>query len=87
MPILQKLFDELANIAGLFLNLPKCVLIPLWLSNIDTLREALCEYFPWWSRMDIKFSGTYLGFALGPEAKDTGWDKPIKQFLASAEFL
>ena len=66
LPILQKLFDDLADIVGLFLNLPKCLLIPLWPTDMDPLRLVLCDSSSWWSRMDIRFSSTYLGFVVGP---------------------
>ena len=86
LPILEKVFEDLANIAGLELNLPKCVLIPLWPTADAPLMKTLCDVFSWWSRVSTNSKGTYLGFVIGPGADESSWDKPLKKCLASARF-
>ena len=43
MPTLEGIFEDLADIAGLGLHLAKCVLIPLWPTSNDLVKQVLCE--------------------------------------------
>ena len=58
LPILSNIFEELGNITGLFLNKPKCVLIPLWPTDVDAAKLQIAQHFPFWADLDVKMFGT-----------------------------
>ena len=84
LPMLSGIFEELGSITGLFLNKPKCVLIPLWPTDLETTKLQIAQHFPYWADLEVKMFGTYLGFVVGPEADDKSWKKPVDKFLESA---
>ena len=82
---LTQLFTEMAKVSGLHLNIPKCVLIPLWPVDGELLSRDIARVFPHWASMKIADKGTYLGFVIGPGAKHESWNKPLSKYLASAQ--
>ena len=81
MPTLMKLFEEMAKVAGLGLNLPKCVLIPLWPIEVDIISVEFASRFPAWAAIAIRDKGTYLGFVIGPGCEDSSWHRPLRKYL------
>ena len=84
LPILSSVFEELGIITGLFLNKPKCVLIPLWPTDVDAAKTQIAQHFPYWADLDVKMYGTYLGYVIGPEAHDQSWKKPVQKYFDNA---
>ena len=86
VPVLMDFFLEAARVAGLGLNIPKCVLIPLWPVDLELVRIDFARHFPGWASMTVDDKGTYLGFVIGPGAGDASWGKPLQKYLKSARF-
>ena len=86
IPTLMRLFEEVSRVAGLGLNLPKCVLIPLWPIDMDIVSIEFARRFPAWAAISVRDKGTYLGFAVGPAAGDSSWDKPLRKFHDCAKW-
>ena len=66
-PLLSVIFEEFSMISGLSLNLPKCVFIPLWADSEARAAADLARWEPAWAAVTVRYWGTYLGFAVGPE--------------------
>ena len=62
------------------LNLAKTVLLPLWTWERETAAAAWGQAVPAWQGVRVAYSGTYLGFEVGPAAGDTGWRAPVRKF-------
>ena len=74
-PKLQRIFEEFGRISGLHLNGSKSVVIPLSVGTLDAFRTRLTDVVPDWNNMMVAYSGTYLGFSVGPQKKDQSWTK------------
>ena len=85
LPCLTQVFAEAARVAGLHLNIPKCVLIPLWQVDGGLLNRDIARLFPQWASLKIDDKGTYLGFVIGPGAKTDSWSKPLRKYMDSAK--
>ena len=81
MPILRKIFYEFSQVSNLDLNMPKCVLIPLWCEELSKQKDFINERLPEWSNIEVNTKGTYLGFVIGPEGHLTNWDKATSKYL------
>ena len=64
----------IGKISNLVLNAKKCVCVPLWAFNDESVRQNLVVNIPRWSDFVISGYGKYLGFYLGPLAGDREWD-------------
>ena len=84
LPILEVVYRDLAEIAGLELNLPKCVMVPLWNCQLEELRAQLVLQSPFWSRIAVQGYGKYLGFMIGPLAINKTWEAPLRKYAAAA---
>ena len=73
-------FDEFARISNLGLNVKKTVVIPLWHEGREEIKAGIGSWAPGWDNVMIEFSGTYLGFRVGPGKGSTSWDKPLCKF-------
>ena len=80
------MFVEFEKISGLALNIKKTVFIPLWpassLSNVATLIKEAC---PRWKDVGVEWCAKYLGFFIGPGARDKSWEKPIHKYNQRVE--
>ena len=85
LPCLTQVFAEVARVAGLHLNIPKCVLIPLWRADGGFLNRDIARMFPQWASVRIDDKGTYLGFVIGPGAKMESWVQPLRKYMDSAK--
>jgi hypothetical protein len=70
----------------LALNVPKCVLIPLWPTDNEQLSKDIGTHFEYWGNVAVRGHGKYLGFEIGPEAGDLSWQQPLKKFSKAAKF-
>ena len=84
LKIIKPVFDKASWLAGLILNMTKCVLI---LGNFDDfdaakikIKEWLGVHLPDWSDFSIEDSHAYLGPLIGPNAEDKMWDMPIQKY-------
>ena len=81
LPVLSILFDEYEQISRLMLNISKTVFIPLWpLSSSRGLRSLIQELCPLWKDIRICSKAKYLGFMIGPDAKNDSWSKPLDKY-------
>ena len=84
LPILEDIFEDLVAVAGLALNLPKCVVIPLWQVDYEILARDLHQRFPYWASVAIQGYGKYLGFFVGPSAEERTWAAPLRKYQDTA---
>ena len=80
------LFKRFAEASGLTLNMSKCVLIPLVVSDspetdIEELRQKLKTEVPEMGKeIEISHVAKYLGFEVGPKAGDKSWKAPQAKY-------
>ena len=79
-PIMTNIFHELQSIAGLSLNKPKCVLIPLWTRPTTQIASDIARRFPAWATVTITRAARYLGVVIGPDSEDTFWDQALRKY-------
>ena len=84
-PLLITIFEEYALIAGLQLNMPKTVLIPLRPVDLTAFSEEFRDHHPAWRNIKVEFKAKYLGFYLGPERGHTTYDKPLAKYRQRAK--
>ena len=82
---LRSIFEDLEKVAGLALNKEKCVLIPLWPSEVHLVKAELVSAFPTWADMHVACSGVYLGVSIGPLGHEDFWSKAVQKFLRRAK--
>jgi len=82
---LRSIFEDLEKVAGLALNKEKCVLIPLWPSEVHLVKAELVSAFPTWADMHVAYSGVYLGVSIGPLGHEDFWSKAVQKFLRRAK--
>ena len=79
---LLPIFKVAQRFAGLHLKPAKCVIVPLGNKFSDQLRNTLQQWLryniPRWEFFTISATGKYLGFALGPSARNETWTKPMR---------
>ena len=74
MKNLKPILDVIARISALYLNVAKCVIVPLWKYQESAIRDALNDVCPGWHTMKIAEVAKYLGFWIGPGTGDRDWD-------------
>ena len=79
-PTVIKVFKDLGAISGLYLDITKTVVIPLFAEGAKTLLSDP-KHDPW-RGVAIASAGTYLGFALGPGS--SSWTKPFAKYQERA---
>ena len=77
---IQAEFATFATISGLALNLPKTVLVPLWLSTIPAIAKLINDDYPCLAGMTISYSAKYLGIWMGPEGYTLAWTEALEKF-------
>jgi len=80
LPKLVTTFMEYERLSGLALNLSKTVLVPLWDKGTGDAQAMIDCVAPVWGAIRIQEHAEYLGFILGPAAKDRSWLKPLRKF-------
>ena len=83
-PRLRELFNDLAQVSNLALNVPKTVCIPLWCDTPEATRHTVSGVCPEWRDMEVSDTGRYLGFYVGPGRKDKAWAAAGDKMLARA---
>ena len=68
--IVFEAFKEFGLASGLYLNMPKTVIVPLWSSPLEKIREDITRRSPCWSSVAVAGSAKYLGFVEGPDKGD-----------------
>jgi len=86
IPTLMKQCEEVARVAGLGLNLTKCVLVPLWPVDLELVRVEFARRFPGWASISVRDRDTYLGFVVGPGSGDCSWEKPLRKYADCARW-
>lgn len=85
LDVLAEIFDELELIASLVLNRPKCVLIPLWASDVGQVSRELAASYRSWANVAVAYHAKYLGVLIGPTSGERFWDQAISQYLDRAQ--
>jgi len=86
-PTFAQLFVVIGEISSLYLNLKKCVCIPLWTYTTETVRRFLHESIPQWKDFAIQDFGKYLGFLIGPGANNQEWNPICQEILKIAAMI
>ena len=73
-------FHEFSRVSNLKLKPAKCVLIPLWLTDVRNIKTLLQENIPLWSEFLVAMKAKYLGVWIGPSAADASWHRPAAKF-------
>ena len=80
-PALQVLFKEFHTISALRLNVKKTIVVPLWAyTDKGNIARLMKEHCPGWADVVIDNKAKYLGFLLGPGAREEAWNKPLAKF-------
>ena len=79
VPALAYAFETIGKVAGLSLNIPKCILIPLWVRPPGPLRHFY-ELAPHWRNFRISLAAKYLGAWIGPGSIGSRWDDALDKF-------
>ncbi len=82
----MRTFEEYAKISGLELNVPKTVIVPLWLGDLQAVKIDIRRKLPTWSGVQVQRCGTYLGFSAGPEEGESSWAKAVEKFTKHVSF-
>ena len=80
-PCIAVLFDTIAAISCLRLNGKKCVIIPLWRFNVESVQKLLRECVPSWKDFRIEVKAKYLGDIIGPGSDKDGWSESLCKYL------
>ena len=75
----MSIFREFACISNQ-LNIGKAVIIPLWESSAQAVKNWLRQTLPDWSEVEVAWHAKYLGFIIGPERADNSWKKASAKF-------
>ena len=78
---LAGIFNSFGDISGLKLNLPKCVVIPLW---DGASSDQIAQWEPAWDSMCVASWGRYLGLAIGPGKLEHSWDNALPKYVQRA---
>ena len=83
-PTVARIFNEFGDISGMHLNIPKCMLIPLWLDSVGNAANQMTTWVPDWASFKVSFWGKYLGYAIGPEKKAHMWQAALAKVVDRA---
>eukprot|EP00973_Karenia_brevis_P038639 5332368-Karenia_brevis.AAC.1 len=76
-PVIFKIFQLAADVAGLVLKPTKCFVVPLFAPFSDAvvklIRDFLASQLPAWLEFQIVPTAEYLGIWLGPAAGTKNW--------------
>jgi hypothetical protein len=87
LPKVATLFEEYAKISGLYLNISKTIVIPLWRHQerkYEDIKEMLKNLNIGWEGILVKEVGKYLGFQVGPGRGDAAWGKAVEKWRSRA---
>ncbi len=87
LKVLYPIFMLALAAAGLNLKPKKCILVPLIPLTPSTLKHIkawLLRHLPAWKDFNIRDSGKYLGFFLGPAANASQWFAPLNKYTDRA---
>ena len=80
IPMLHQAFQKIGGATNLWLNGKKCVIIPLRRSGDRKIKDSIVFKESGWSDFLVEFKGKYLGYWIGPEARESGWTPIIMRF-------
>ncbi|CAK0859543.1 unnamed protein product, partial [Prorocentrum cordatum] len=78
-PRLQCIFEDFGSISGLYLNLQRCIAIPLGAGTAEDFQARRAPRLPGWSNVPIADCGKHLGFCVGPGKGEHYWEAPGKK--------
>jgi len=84
LPMLFSIFHDFALISGLFINIAKTVMVPLYPYDLLQLRASIHQLTPAWGAIGISGLTKYLGFMLGPEKRLESYTKPLAKYKERA---
>ena len=77
---LKNLRQDFALRSGLDLNLSKTAMIPLTVGDPERHRAWIIQVVPEWALIQLKHSGKYLGFILGPARGELSFSPAVHTF-------
>ena len=87
LPGIATTFHEYALISGLWLNLKKTVIVPLWRPqemHYKEIHKSLAVVGYGWEEVPVQDSAKYLGFLVGPGRDAEAWTKATNKWQARA---
>eukprot|EP00959_Pyramimonas_sp_CCMP1952_P299034 6254884-Pyramimonas_sp.AAC.1 len=72
-PLVARLFLMWFRIAALDIRRDKCVIVPLWTTDLLRARTVIVDHLPFWAGFLVPLAAKYLGFYIGPEAYQQEW--------------
>ena len=84
VPSLHTVFHEFGRLSGLRLNLPKTVMVPLFLGDRGAIAQEVIRDRPGWGGLRVADHAKYLGFVLGPGRGCKAYDKALSKYLDRA---
>jgi exonuclease III len=77
---LGPIFEEYGRISGLWLSIPKTILVPLFEHVVEELRLRISAAAPELGGIGINNTAKYLGVFVGPGKGTTSWNAPLTKF-------
>ncbi len=62
----MQIFDRFGAVSGMKLNLPKSVVVPLWLAPPEQTKADIASSLPEWTGVEVTNASRYLGYMVGP---------------------
>ncbi len=78
-PKLYKVLQDLGFAANIWLNVRKCLFIPLFQQDEENAQELLRSVTPEFADMQCATSGKYLGYYVGPGKGHQSWHKVLRK--------
>ena len=85
LPRLIRIFADYELIAGLGLNFPKTVYVPLHCQDLDVVNHHFGATHPRWAGITVAHHAEHLGFVMGPERCTLTYDKALAKFAQRAQ--
>ena len=73
--------------SALWVNVSKCVCVPLWNCDIGEFQEQMLEVFPQAIGFLVASFAKYLGFLVGPGALSLEWEKVEKGITETSKLV
>eukprot|EP00969_Alexandrium_andersonii_P092975 4104546-Alexandrium_andersonii.AAC.1 len=77
LPLIRVVLDAWSEASGLFLNMSKCVFVPLGRLTVDDARRWIATSCPGAQEFKVEGYAKYLGLMFGPGADAVYWQMAI----------
>lgn len=87
LPLTMRCFDLLEKAACLKLNLDKCVIVLLWLTDEGELRVWMVQHASGSHLFKVATRAKMLGIWIGPSADEVMWSAPLSKLAERVAFI